>query len=148
MSTRNISRQASKVKHFNELDLLSTVIREDMLDTKETTDCFGHWDLRDKSCSVCADNEVCGIVTAERLQKKAKEMEKIEKYLDVSELDVLDKEVIKVWLAIKERTVDELVDKVMAESKNYDETAVIEWIKRFIKGDDELYTKDGIVKLR
>jgi len=112
-------------------------------------DCFGSlWDITSKQCQICSDNEICGIVTGNAVRQKAKEMDKVKQFLDLSELDCINEEAIKLWLAMKPRPVADLVARVHKDGKTPDEVAVIEWIKRFVKANERIFIKDGIVCTR
>jgi len=147
MSTNATGRVARLESSYSEIDLTKPVDLSEVTGTAE--DCYGvEWDIRSPICIICADNEMCGIVTASKLRAKVKEIEKVEKYLDVSCLKEVSTEGVKIWLSGKTRTTGELIEKIKELGNTADEVAVVEWIKRFIKNDDEVYTKSGEVHLR
>lgn len=162
MNTRetNLSRLPRKIKLLPEtvemgipLDINGS-ISEDIYNriifmSEDVNDCFGKdFDIRQNDCAGCADNEVCGIIFGNAVRAKVKEMDKINKYLDVADFSLIDDELLAIWVKQKERTVDELFDKISTDAKCADEVAVVEWIKRWVKGNEKLYIKDGIIYYR
>ena len=143
----DLLRQPRPSSTYNDLDLTKPL---DMKEFNVTpVDCFGSlWDITSKQCAVCSDNEICGIVTGNAVRAKARELDKVKQYLDLSEIDCINEDGVKIWLSMKSRTVPEFVAKIHKEGKTQDEVAVVEWIKRFVKANDKIYIKDGIVCTR
>ena len=113
--------------------------------------CFGReWDMRTNECSVCADNLVCGIVFSENgLKDKVREIEeKNGGFLDEIDFGLVDEEEVVKWIKSGKTTTKELIAHVAKAAKCRDNVAVVEWIKRFVRSRENVYTKDGLVWLR
>lgn len=151
---KEISRSRRLEPSFEEFDYftpiaLSTGVLKDKAEAmnKDQEDCFGkEHDMRESLCVLCADNEMCGLYMGENTRAHVKEMEKIEKHLDVSKMDSIDSDAIAMWLSMgKEKTTEELYVKVALAGNSEDEVAIVEWMKRFLKRND-LTIQEGVIK--
>lgn len=133
-----------------EVDFLVPIDKE-KIKSMADVDCFGKlYDITTKECNRCTLRDVCCIVFQDAVDLKAKEIEKNigSKFLDTSDMSVLTKELIFSFINSGKTTVSELF-KFCSDSANTDDkVAITEFIKRFIKSNDNIYTKDGIVWLR
>lgn len=132
------------------VDLRKPISDEIMSSTKEG-DCFGkQWDVVSSACAECGDKDVCGIVYRQKVDAKAKKVEKKtgSKFLDRTDFENIKKESLIAWLKSGETTSKELIAEVSKLAECDDRVAVIEWIKRFIKGDNSLSIKGGIVYVK
>lgn len=131
------------------------------LQFKETpsNDCFGReWDPTSRDCGVCADMDVCGVYFAEKLKKQTEAInkqaeEKEEYFLDQTDFSLINEEALRKIVITRAKSkegieVEELFDAVKTKSKCSDDVAVVEWIKRFLKKDSNLYTRNGKILLK
>lgn len=105
----------------------------------QVADCFTKlWDPRATECTVCADNEVCGIQFGYRVKGAgaARMLEEGVQPLDSSDLATLPLAEVyrEVWALATERafTSADFVSYLQQRAKTDDRVALIEWIKRFI----------------
>lgn len=134
-----------------EVDLTVPIDKENVMSEQYTGegDCFGQdWDAGSNDCAECAVSEICCIMFKDKQDKKVKSMEKAKKYLDISDFSLIDRDALMVWLSLGKRTVDDVYEYVERKSKSADEVAIVEWIKRFIRDEETVYTKDGFVKFK
>ena len=116
--------------------------------------CFGkEWDMGTNDCSVCADNILCGIIFSETAlkNKAAKMQEKYGVFLDQSDWDKVDDERdIIQWVKSGKTTTKELIAHIgkIANINVEDTETIVSYLTRFIKSDDRIYTKGGVVWLR
>jgi len=149
-----MSKVARKSNSFPELDLSKPLQRSAIYIPPD--DCFGkEWDAYDKSCQVCADCDVCGILFSDLVKKKVHEVELQEKnrgaaFLDTAEMfrnldglkDKMSKLVIKRDATDNPLTVEDLVEYVKDKYNISDDVAIKEWIKTFVKGDERICIKE------
>lgn len=125
-----MERVAKKVKL--EVDLTKPVNLEDF--PIDENDCFGgEWDMMQKECQLCADNEICGILFGNRVVKpRIKEFEEKQgqPFLDLMDFSLIDTEQIKDGL--DGMTVAAFFEFVKKMAKASDDVAVKEWVKRFL----------------
>lgn len=110
--------------------------------------CFGkEWDMKDKDCQYCADNEICGILFATNVVKaKVKEVEsKNPIFLDQTDFSLIDKKLL--IQQINGLTTSEFVAIVKKQARTEDDVAAVEWIKRFVRDTDGLSIINGVVKV-
>lgn len=107
--------------------------------------CFGkEWDMADRECQYCADNEVCGILFSKQLKNQVAKVEaENPKFLDYSDFDSLDEDVVES--KVNGMTTQELFDFIKTNAATEDDVAVVEWIKRFVKSRENVSIKNGIV---
>jgi len=107
--------------------------------------CFGkEWDMADRECQYCADNEVCGILFSKQLKTTVKAIEeKNPTFLDYSDFDSLDEDT--VISKINGMTSQELFDFIKTNANTEDDVAVVEWIKRLVKSRENVSIKNGVV---
>lgn len=113
--------------------------------------CFGKlWDMRTKECPKCADNELCAILTKDRIDADASKVEdKTEAvFLDKADFAALTDKVVLEFVKERERTSRELLEFVMETANVSDVPACVEWIKRFVRDRKLIKITDGIVCLR
>lgn len=132
---------------FSNIDLTIPVKPKELMANIQEDDCFSRlWQADNKLCAICADNEVCGILYHKRQSKKVKELEKQKGgFLDSIDFDAIDREQLLTWLKIKQRTTQEFIDKVTAQSKCPNPETVIYWVKSFIVETKGLSSKNGII---
>lgn len=131
MSTRGVHRQPRSETFYPQLDLTLPIDTDQLMTA--AGDCFGiELDITHQDCIHCADNEICSIKFAALLRSRVKEKEKIVQYLDTSDWTLVDEEKVNIWLSLKQRTTEELLDKVLALAKSPDDQAGINWIKKFM----------------
>lgn len=144
---REPSREPKEKNIYSDIDLSLPVDKSKLKVSDE--DCFGIlWDMGSKECPLCAMNEICCIPFQDKVNKQAEEIQaKNVVFLDQTDFSVVDP--AKLLSTIKEKsgkmTVAELVTRVKVKADTADDMAAIEWIKRFVKSHDEVYTKEGIV---
>lgn len=112
----------------------------------ETDDsCFGkEWDVGQKDCEYCSDNEVCGVLFSHRLKSNVEQIEtEHTTFLDKSDFTGLNEE--DILSRINGITSEEFFSLVKSLANTEDDIAVIEWIKRFIKSKRNISIKDKIV---
>jgi len=116
--------------------------------------CFGKaWDMSTKECGKCADNELCGILFKEVVDQKAKAVEDNlgTKFLDTADFSRVTVEDVLSYIGDVgdgELTVQELLNYVMAKANCDDRKAAVEYVKRLVKVDNVIRTKEGLVWLK
>jgi hypothetical protein len=131
-TTDTVLRFSRPEPTYKDADLLKPLDTSNIM--TEAEDCFGkEWDPTAKACGTCADNEICGIKFSAAVREKVKEMDKINQYLDLSDWTLVDDEDLNLWLGMRTRTSEQLLDKVLTSAKSTDEVAGIEYLKRFLK---------------
>lgn len=131
-------------------DLTVPINNEEIMST--ASGCFGKlWDLRTSECSKCADRDVCGIlfndnVVKPRTQEIQEEQGAI--FLDLTDFKKVTDEKIFNFIESGVTTVQALVAHVGALACTSERVATVEFLKRFIKSNDKIFTKEGIVWLR
>lgn len=127
-----------------EVDLL-VPISQVTLPPVEEGDCFGKmWDIKHTQCQVCADSEICGILFSEKVADREAEIEKENnKFLDSSDWAGLEQTDLRIWLAAKTRSVEDFLDYILVKANTTDETAAVEYIKRFVAANDNISIKKG-----
>jgi hypothetical protein len=134
------SRSSRKTATYPDLDLSVPVENQGVSAGK---DCFSNmWDAVDRSCRQCADTEICGIMFRKNQREKVVEMEKVQKYLDLSELHNLTHEQVEKWIIAGSDTTEKLFDKIAKESRNTDDEAIVNLIKRVFE-DKGYKSKQG-----
>lgn len=133
-----------------EVDFLVPIDKE-KIKSMADVDCFGKlYDITTKECNRCTLRDVCCIVFQDAVDLKATEIEdKLgSKFLDTSDITVLTDAVMYEYIHSGKTTVSELVSFCSKKANTDDKVAVTEFLKRFIKSKENIYTKDGIVWLR
>lgn len=107
-------------------------------------ECFGkEWDMGTKECQYCADNEVCGLLMSNVVNKKVTELESKEEFLDLTDFTLVKiKELEEKCLGY---TTQQLVDTITKTARATDEVAVIEFIKNWIRNSDKVKIKEGVL---
>lgn len=147
MQRVNRAKQAYTVTE----ELVTNEMKAGMKQENEES-CFGKmWDMSAKECGMCADSDMCGILYQEIVDNKVKEVaSRNVKFLDETDFDLINTELLKTTIksASGEMTVAGLLQWVMEAAHTADDVAAIEWIKRFIKSEPSIYTKDSLVWMR
>lgn len=143
-----ITRTAHKEKKYNfdltiPIDLSVMELRDD--------DCFGKaWDASNNDCARCADREVCAILYKALVDKRAKDVEKKigSKFLDEADFDNLTTKKLLSFIKSGETTSKDLLEEGMRLANCDDVMAVKEHIKAWVKENDFVSIKGGIVWLK
>jgi len=150
--TRGFQRIRRKIASYSKVDFTkpfsrNDIMKQDLQVSGET--CFGwEWDLRTKECSMCHDNEMCGLIFDARQKKLEAKLDKNSPRLDAIDFDGIDRANLFSWLKVEQRTTKELLDKVTEMSNCPEPDTVREWVKSYIIGNPKLYTAGGIVLIR
>lgn len=132
------------------VNLLVPVNLETLKNLMKEDSCFGkEWDPQTSECSVCASAEICGILTGELLKTKKKEGGP---YLDEVTVDI-DWDSITDLIREQEGlenpiSVADLFERVKQDTKSKDKKLIIAMLKKYIKGNTNIYTKDNVVRFR
>ena len=113
----------------------------------DTQDCFTFlWKPDHPMCAICSENVICGIQYSARQSKKVKEIE-VSKggYLDSNLFDCIEPADLLEWCRIKERTTQQLIDKVAKFSQCADEDTVVDYCISFITSTKGVKVKGGII---
>ena len=115
-----------------EVDLTKPINLADFPDNPD--DCFGkEWDMMDKACQLCADNETCGVIFGNKIVKpRIKQIAENQgiPFLDEMDFSLIDTEAIKDGL--DGMSVATFFENVKKTAKASDDLAVKEWVKRFL----------------
>lgn len=99
-------------------------------------DCFGQeWNPQSKDCSICADNEICGIKYQEIIKTKKTSYEKKQSYpLDMTDFKNVNMDkivnIIAKYQDDEPLEYEEVEELIMKAAKTKDKIAVREFIKR------------------
>jgi hypothetical protein len=107
-------------------------------------ECFGNaWEPSDKDCSICADIEICGILYQDKIKKKEATIKAKQKshFIDVGDFaKVPEVKVIKICKRYfddgEPLTLEELMELVIEYAEISDHTAVLNYIKRLLAGNN------------
>jgi hypothetical protein len=134
-------------KVMSKVDLSQPINYNDF--TFEKDDCFGGlWNMEDKSCRMCHDNVVCGILFSKKVAIEEKKIQaENETFLDTVDFQNVNKDALALWLSIKNRTVEEVFEYVTQKSSCSDEVAVVEYIKRYVLAN-KFRIRDSIVYVK
>lgn len=133
-----------------EVDFLVPIDKEKCKSMADV-DCFGKlYDITTKECNRCTLRDVCCIVFQDVVDLKAKEIEKStgSRFLDTSDMSALKDSVIFEFVKSGVTTISELMKFCSDTANTDDKVAITNFLKRFIKSHDNIYTKDGLVWLR
>ena len=133
-----------------EVDFLVPIDKEKYKSMADV-DCFGKlYDITTKECNRCTLRDVCCIVFQDVVDLKAKEIEKStgSRFLDTSDMSALKDDVIFGFVQSGETKIAELFKFCSDTANTDDKVAITNFLKRFIKSQDNIYTKDGLVWLR
>lgn len=139
-----MSKSSRKNPTYPNIDLTIPIIKTDYAEAG----CFGkEWDIGTTECSNCADKDICGIIFSDLVNAKAKKIEKENgtKFLDVQDFDALTTSILFEFIASGVTTVKELVAFCMEKANTSDKVAVVNWLKRWLKSEASVYTKNSIV---
>ena len=136
-------------KEKTEVDLTKPVSNLQVQDD----DCFGkEWNPHNRDCSICADNELCGIKYQEVLKKKKQSYEKQHTPLDMANFDLVNMEkivsIIKKYQEDEPLYFDELEELVGKAAKSKHKIAIREFIKlnipkyNIIVKDNQVYVEE------
>ncbi len=143
----NIQRVTHKEALFD-FDITKPItskhIRIDMVDGS----CFGKkWDLNARECPQCADKDICGIIFREEVNAKAAKIQKESGviFLDESRMDTITFDSVFSKVEYGVTTTVELYNEVKNQGNTSDKVAIVNWIKRMVKGNPNIYIKNRIV---
>jgi len=144
----NIVRVKRDKPTFPDADLGKPIQLGDYMNYVREDDCFGRaWEAKSEDCAICADCDICSIIVADKQSKMVKEKEAKEVFLDMMDFDAVADELM-IWLALGEKPIAELFEKVKLMAKTDDDETVALWIKGFVKSQPKVSVKKGIVKLK
>lgn len=130
-----------------EVTITAPINIEDIMKTERG--CFGYlWDLRTSECSKCADRDVCGIVFNDKVVKPQTEAIQEDQgalFLDLTDFKNVTEKRVFSFVKSGETKVSDLLSHVMALAHTSDRKAGVEFLKRFIKSNENISTKEGIV---
>jgi|WetSurMetagenome_2_1015567.scaffolds.fasta_scaffold914003_1 hypothetical protein len=135
------------------VDLLVPMVPGD-IHPEEQTDCFGlEYSPTDRDCSICSDQDICGIVYSEKVKIKKKSFE-VENgpTLDMTDFKGVDMNNIerlarKYETEGEPMTFEELQNAIKMLANTKDEEAVIQFIKRELPLT-KIYLKEGVCRVR
>jgi len=136
------------------IDLLIPIENQKLPDIL-SVDCFGEeYDPLTEECSVCAVIELCGTIFQKNLAKQEKKLKEVHgHYLDEECMELVPWDKLKKLAEKKDKegsplTVRDLINFAMKKGKTKDEKLAVAALKKFIKGDADLYTKEGKLRSR
>lgn len=109
--------------------------------------CFGkEWSPEEKACSVCHDQEMCGLVFHNNQRKTVAAWEAVNPpTLDKHNLDTFDKQEMLEWVKKAPRSFKDFVEYVYDRANIADKTTVVYWCKSYILDSPVLTASKGMV---
>lgn len=125
-----------KVTSLEELDLLVPIDKIKVM-AEVNSDCFSkEWDPEQKECAMCSASVPCGILFQDELKSKSnkKTPGKFDKLVAV----------LQNWHRSSEpAAVEDMFDYFSEVLKTNEEEIVVSEMKKFIKENNDIYTKEG-----
>jgi len=126
-----------KVTSLEELDLLIPIDKIKIMAEVKDSDCFSkEWDPEQRECAMCSASVPCGIIFQDNLKTKSnkKGSNQFDKLVNV----------LQNWHRSKSpASVEDMFDYFGKVLKTNDEEVIVPEMKKFIKGNDDIYTKEG-----
>jgi len=114
-------------------------------------DCFGNmWDIRDKMCGICADNELCMIIYQDKIKKQKMQFDNSEKKsLDMGDFNKVNwKKIVELVVKLNNEgnplTYEELFEAIKSLSNITEKSILDIYITSNIPVHN-LYIKDNYV---
>lgn len=142
-----MERTPKKEKSY-EVDLTVPIDRSMI---KEKDDCFGKmWDMTSKECPQCADRDICSILFKDKVDAKAKKIEEDlgSKFLDEADFDNLTSESLYKFIESGKTTSRDLLMEAMRLTNCDDVIAVKNKVMEWVKANDSVSIKQGVVWLK
>ncbi len=149
----NVSLQSNKFQMRDlklvptyEVDFTKPVNKENFI--MADTDCFGkEWDMSSKECPQCADRDICGLIYKDVVDSKAKQIEQDlgSKFLDEADFDNMTTEKLLDFIQSGVTTTSDLIEEGMRLSNCSDVVAVKTRLTDWIRNEDNIRTRGGIV---
>ena len=140
-----IKRNPRDTAEYN-FDLAIPIDRDKI--TMSNTSCFGRiWDITTPACGRCADRDTCGIIYQDTLDKKANVIEKKtgSYFLDRADFANVTDRKLRKFIRSGETTVKELLEFVSTAATCSDSKALVNFIKTWVKKNNDISTKGGII---
>ncbi len=126
-----------KVTSLKEQDLLVPIDKVKIMAEVKDSDCFGkEWDPEQRECAICCASVPCGIIFQDNLKVKSnkKSSNQFDKLVAV----------LQNWHRSSTlASVEDMFDYFGNVLKTNDEEVIVPEMKKFIKGNDDIYTKEG-----